>query len=693
MRRTSQTIFSVLLIAFLSLSVSFCKKPDIPEPQDDPTETPTDPTDPTDPTEPEVILVSSLTIGPEEDIVLEVGQEKQLSCTVLPEDAADKRYSWKSDHPEFVTVDDKGLVKAVAVGEANISAVATDNGITATKLVTVYKPQAQSFTSIEILSPTHLDSHFEYQEDAEYGKNICLYFRLLSDRMQLSARGLPADANDELEFINGSHSLAFDVSEDGLITPCYGCGMKSSSDFRNHYVLIRSKKNPKVSVKVFIKCKGDNAERLILFDDDFPKSFIHPGSGDGLLFRYSNYIGKNATRSFDCFVVRSPLENPSLSSYTYEPEFTIVSSSGPVTFVKEGEGLKATVNSGTRASTLDNTVEASVTVRVNGYEQTFPFVVSMFDPLFPKVGDGIESHKEGYLDCGYRGNGIYEALPYKAGGYHVNALIAYLGSAPMSDPIYKDYCKGGIRGTGTTVYHGIAVPVNTGRLYRSTKTNGEIFSTDYDTLQESDSWPTSWFSPNWILYSNTRPSAFANTCAMVYRNRWCGKSHDTKPANFFVDEELFVPSAADKAMTVSGFDWESDFYGSLASGNLKSTGDPFNAKEKYLDTKAFRTPWLWPTLQDLSYLFQERSFDVSKLHTTTVTSLYSTDMEKKVELLQVCARRFGGAKPEYYYKYWVSQVDDLNSKAPLVTISKGQISAKMVYRDNVEAYVLPIAYF
>ena len=68
-------------------------------------------------------------------------------------------------------------------------------------------------------------------------------------------------------------------------------------------------------------------------------------------------------------------------------------------------------------------------------------------------------------------------------------------------------------------------------------------------------------------------------------------------------------------------------------------------------------------------------------------------MEKKVELLQVCAQRFGGEKPEYCYKYWVSQAADLNSKAPLVTISKGQISAKMVYKDNVEAYVLPIAYF
>ena len=53
---------------------------------------------------------------------IQVGNTKQLTATVTPEGAA--TVAWKSSNPTVATVDDKGLVTAVAKGEAYITATA-----------------------------------------------------------------------------------------------------------------------------------------------------------------------------------------------------------------------------------------------------------------------------------------------------------------------------------------------------------------------------------------------------------------------------------------------------------------------------------------------------------------------------------------------------------------------------------------
>ena len=68
---------------------------------------------------------------------IEVGQTLQLTATVAPENATNKEYSWSSSDEDVATVDENGLVSAIAAGSAIITVTTTDGGKTATCAVTV----------------------------------------------------------------------------------------------------------------------------------------------------------------------------------------------------------------------------------------------------------------------------------------------------------------------------------------------------------------------------------------------------------------------------------------------------------------------------------------------------------------------------------------------------------------------------
>ena len=68
---------------------------------------------------------------------VENGKTLQLTATVNPDNADDKTVTWSSSNEDVATVDEDGLVTAVAKGEATITVTTTDGGKTATCKVTV----------------------------------------------------------------------------------------------------------------------------------------------------------------------------------------------------------------------------------------------------------------------------------------------------------------------------------------------------------------------------------------------------------------------------------------------------------------------------------------------------------------------------------------------------------------------------
>lgn len=61
---------------------------------------------------------------------LKIGETKQLTATIFPEDAQDAEIAWTSDDQQTVSVSDNGLVTAIAAGTTNIYSEC-ENGVKA----------------------------------------------------------------------------------------------------------------------------------------------------------------------------------------------------------------------------------------------------------------------------------------------------------------------------------------------------------------------------------------------------------------------------------------------------------------------------------------------------------------------------------------------------------------------------------
>lgn len=72
-----------------------------------------------------------------DDMTLEIGAQQKVTATVLPDNATDKSILWESSDPSVITVDDSGLIKAIAVGTASVTATTVDGEETASCMVEV----------------------------------------------------------------------------------------------------------------------------------------------------------------------------------------------------------------------------------------------------------------------------------------------------------------------------------------------------------------------------------------------------------------------------------------------------------------------------------------------------------------------------------------------------------------------------
>ena len=82
------------------------------------------------------ITVTGVTLN-KESTSIEVGFTETLSATVAPSTATDKTVVYTSSNGEVATVDNQGVVTAVATGTADITVTTTDGNKTAVTTVTV----------------------------------------------------------------------------------------------------------------------------------------------------------------------------------------------------------------------------------------------------------------------------------------------------------------------------------------------------------------------------------------------------------------------------------------------------------------------------------------------------------------------------------------------------------------------------
>ncbi len=130
----------------------------------------------------------------ENDGVVYVGEETQITATVYPETAENKAVEWYSENPEIATVDVNGMVRGVSNGTAVIGCKTVVGGYKATCRVTV-KTAPQSI----ILS---------------YGANS-IY---TSESFQLKATVFPETTTDKTVVWSSEDKDVATVSSDGKVT-------------------------------------------------------------------------------------------------------------------------------------------------------------------------------------------------------------------------------------------------------------------------------------------------------------------------------------------------------------------------------------------------------------------------------------------------------------------------------------------
>ncbi|ANQ51740.1 T9SS type A sorting domain-containing protein [Flammeovirga sp. MY04] len=136
--------------------------------------------------------VSGITVTPSQ-VTINDGQTVDLDETVAPENASNKRVSWTSSNESVATVDEYGVVTAIACGIANITATTLDGGFTATSQVTVNIP----VSSVSLVSST-LDL-------------------TVNDSYQLTATVLPANACTKEVSWTSSNTNVATISNSGRV--------------------------------------------------------------------------------------------------------------------------------------------------------------------------------------------------------------------------------------------------------------------------------------------------------------------------------------------------------------------------------------------------------------------------------------------------------------------------------------------
>ncbi len=121
------------------------------------------------------ISVESVEIS-EENVQLKIGEEKELTLTVKPDDATNKNVNWSSSDDETVQVDENGKITAIKEGTVTITAESEENSTikdTCTVSVTADAKKTVSLTG-DVFVDEYDDKYYSLipNNDTEYVKGI-----------------------------------------------------------------------------------------------------------------------------------------------------------------------------------------------------------------------------------------------------------------------------------------------------------------------------------------------------------------------------------------------------------------------------------------------------------------------------------------------------------------------------------------
>jgi len=125
------------------------------------------------------------------------GDRAELKAAYSPADSTNRYTTWESDHPEVATVDDRGVVSAVAAGAAVITARSKENGaIAAASVVTV-----SEYTAVGSVAVVPASLQLETERTAA-----------------LAATIIPAQATNQEMIWSSDNKAVANVNVNGIVT-------------------------------------------------------------------------------------------------------------------------------------------------------------------------------------------------------------------------------------------------------------------------------------------------------------------------------------------------------------------------------------------------------------------------------------------------------------------------------------------
>jgi uncharacterized protein YjdB len=147
------------------------------------------------------VAVEAVKVTPQSIVMTAIGETRQLSATVTPEDATDQAVAWESSDSSVATVDAGGLVTAKAVGAGVFITVVTHDGQRQASVNVTVDPSA-TVVPVEMVKVTP--------------QSIVL--TAIGETRQLTATVGPETATDKAVAWETSDSSVATVDANGLVT-------------------------------------------------------------------------------------------------------------------------------------------------------------------------------------------------------------------------------------------------------------------------------------------------------------------------------------------------------------------------------------------------------------------------------------------------------------------------------------------
>ena len=145
------------------------------------------------------IPVQSIEVSPK-NVTLEITNTQQLNGNVTPSNASNKNYTWETSDENIATVDENGIITAIAEGIATITVTTQDGQKTDTSIITVLSSEDPFIEVTGILiSPKEFSLEIE-------------------NTLQLTAQISPVDANNQGYTWTSSDTTIATVDNNGLVT-------------------------------------------------------------------------------------------------------------------------------------------------------------------------------------------------------------------------------------------------------------------------------------------------------------------------------------------------------------------------------------------------------------------------------------------------------------------------------------------